>query len=163
MWHKARSQPSQSGLAGPTSLAGQPGIGATAISALPTCQGGSVHGVSYSAPKFILYRVGRERWGSEGRRTSRLVRSHMSNSSMKALPESVWIRWSFPSSSSVDCGSSAGILWIPTENWLSSPSCVVESQLVRIILRHYLEVGDLPIIVSHSFTALMLFVHLHTV
>jgi hypothetical protein len=30
-------------------------------------------------------------------------------------------------------------------------------------LRHYLEVGDLPIIVSHSFAALMLFVHLHTV
>jgi hypothetical protein len=29
--------------------------------------------------------------------------------------------------------------------------------------RHYLRVGDLPIIVSHSFTSLMLFVHLHTV
>jgi hypothetical protein len=29
--------------------------------------------------------------------------------------------------------------------------------------RHYHGVGDLPIIVSHSFTSLMLFVHLHTV
>jgi hypothetical protein len=29
--------------------------------------------------------------------------------------------------------------------------------------RHYLKVGDLPIIVSHSFTSFMLFVHLHTV
>jgi hypothetical protein len=28
---------------------------------------------------------------------------------------------------------------------------------------HYLRVGDLPIIVSHSFASLMLFVHLHTV
>jgi hypothetical protein len=30
-------------------------------------------------------------------------------------------------------------------------------------LRHYLRVGDLPIIVSHSFASLMLFVHLQTV
>jgi hypothetical protein len=30
-------------------------------------------------------------------------------------------------------------------------------------LRHYLGVGDLPIIVSHSFTSLMLFVHFHTI
>jgi hypothetical protein len=29
--------------------------------------------------------------------------------------------------------------------------------------RHYLRVGDLPIIVSHSFASLKLFVHLHTV
>jgi hypothetical protein len=29
--------------------------------------------------------------------------------------------------------------------------------------RDYLRVGDLSIIVNHSFTALMLFVHLHTV
>jgi hypothetical protein len=28
--------------------------------------------------------------------------------------------------------------------------------------RHYLRVGDLPIIVSHSFASLILFVHLHT-
>jgi hypothetical protein len=55
---------------------------------------------------------------------------------METLPESVRIRWSFLSSSSIECG---------------------------IILRHYLGVGDLPIIVSHSFAALMLFVHLHTV
>jgi hypothetical protein len=29
--------------------------------------------------------------------------------------------------------------------------------------RHYLRVDDLPIIVSHSFASLILFVHLHTV
>jgi hypothetical protein len=29
--------------------------------------------------------------------------------------------------------------------------------------RHYIGVGDLPIIVSHLFASLMLFVHLHTV
>jgi hypothetical protein len=29
--------------------------------------------------------------------------------------------------------------------------------------QHYLRVGDLPIMVSHSFASLMLFVHLHTV
>jgi hypothetical protein len=29
--------------------------------------------------------------------------------------------------------------------------------------RRYLRVGDLPIIASHSFTSLMLFVHLHTI
>jgi hypothetical protein len=40
---------------------------------------------------------------------------------------------------------------------------VLESRLVRIILRYYLGMGDLPIIVSHSFASLMLFVHLHIV
>jgi hypothetical protein len=34
------------GPAGPTSLAGRPGVGAFSNSALPTCQGRSVHGVS---------------------------------------------------------------------------------------------------------------------
>jgi hypothetical protein len=87
---------------------------------------------SYSAPKFNLCRVERERWGSEGWRTSRLVGSPRSSSSAKALPESVQIRWSFSSSSSVECGSSTGILWIPTESWLSSPSGVSGSQLVGI-------------------------------
>jgi hypothetical protein len=46
---------------------------------------------------------------------------------------------------------------------ISSPSGVLESRLVRIILQHYLRMGDLPIIVSHSFASLMLFVHLHTI
>jgi hypothetical protein len=46
MWQKARAQPSQSGLAGHTSWAGRPSVGAISISALPMCQGGSVHGVS---------------------------------------------------------------------------------------------------------------------
>jgi hypothetical protein len=38
---------------------------------------------------------------------------------MKALPESVRVRWNFLSSSSVECGSSAGILRITIENQLS--------------------------------------------
>jgi hypothetical protein len=82
---------------------------------------------------------------------------------VKALPESIRVRQSFMNSSSVECRSSARILRIPTENRLSSPSGVLESRLVGIILQHYLRVGDLPIIVSHSFTALILFVHLHTI
>jgi hypothetical protein len=82
---------------------------------------------------------------------------------MEALPESVQVRWSFLSTSSVECGSSARILRILIENRLLSPSGVLESWLAGIILRHYLGVGDLPIIVSHSFTALMLFLHLHIV
>jgi hypothetical protein len=73
------------------------------------------------------------------------------------------VRQSFLSSSSVECGSSTRILEILTKSRLSSPSGVLESRLVGIILRHYLRVGDLPIIVSHSFTALMLFVHLHII
>jgi hypothetical protein len=79
---------------------------------------------------------------------------------MEALPESVRVQWSFLSSSSVECGSSGRIL---LENRLLSPSGVLEPRLVGIILRHYLRVGDLPIIISHSFTALMLFVRLHTI
>jgi hypothetical protein len=43
-------------------------------------------------------------------------------------------------------GSSTGILQIMTENRLSSPSDVLESWLVRIILQDYLRMGDLPII-----------------
>jgi hypothetical protein len=101
--------------------------------------------------------------GFEGWRTSRLVASPPSSSSEEGLPESIWVRRSFSSSSSVECGSSAKVLRILIENRLSSPSGVLESRLVRIILRHYLRVGDLAIIVSHSFAALMLFVHLHTI
>jgi hypothetical protein len=93
---------------------------------------------------------------------SRLVGSPWSSSSAEALAESIRVQWSFLSSSSVEYGSSIGILLILTKNQLSSPSEVLESWLVRIILRHYIGVGDLSIIVSHSFTALMLFVHLYT-
>jgi hypothetical protein len=50
------------------------------------------------------------------------------------LPESVWDRWSFLSSSVVECGSFAEILRIPIENRLSRTFGVLESQLVRIIL-----------------------------
>jgi hypothetical protein len=82
---------------------------------------------------------------------------------MEALLESIQVRRSFLSSSAVECRSSAEFLQIPIENRLSSPSSVLESWLVEIILQHYLKVGDLSIIVSHSFVALMLFVHLHTV
>jgi hypothetical protein len=51
---------------------------------------------------------------------------------MEALSESVRARWSFLSSSSVKCGSFAGILQVPTESCLSSPSCVLGFWLVRI-------------------------------
>jgi hypothetical protein len=95
--------------------------------------------------------------------TTRLVGSPRSSSSVEALPESIRVGRSFLSSSSVECGSSTRILRIPTENQLMSPSGVLQSRLVRIILRHYLEVGDLSIIVRYSFTALMLFVYLHTI
>jgi hypothetical protein len=43
---------------------------------------------------------------------------------MEALPESIQVRRSFPISSLVECGSSVGILWIPTKSRLSSPSSV---------------------------------------
>jgi hypothetical protein len=86
---------------------------------------------SYSATKFILCRVEREA-RFEGRRTSRLVGSPESSSSVEALPESIRIRWSFPSSSLIECGSSARILWILTESRLSSPSCVSGSWLIGI-------------------------------
>jgi hypothetical protein len=68
--------------------------------------------------------------GSEGRRTFRLVGTPRSSSSMEALPESIQVQQSFPSSSSVKCGSSTGILWILTESQLSSPSGVSELWLV---------------------------------
>jgi hypothetical protein len=48
------------------------------------------------------------------------------------MPESIRVRWSFLSSSSVECGSSAGILWVSTERWLSSPSGVSGFWLVGI-------------------------------
>jgi hypothetical protein len=79
------------------------------------------------------------------------------------MPKSIRVRQSFLISSLVECGSSAGILRILTQNRLSSCSGVLESWHVKIILQHYLRVGDLPIIVSHPFAALMLFVHLHTI
>jgi hypothetical protein len=78
---------------------------------------------------FVEYR---ERWGSKGQKTSRLIGSPRSSSSVEALPESVQDRRSFLSSSSVECGSSAGILWIPTESWHSSPSSVTGFRLVVI-------------------------------
>jgi hypothetical protein len=118
---------------------------------------------SYSAPKFILCRVERERRCSKGWTTSQLVDSPLSSSSVEALAECIRVRQSFLRSSSVECGSSAGILRILIENWFSSPSGVLESCLVGIIPWHYLRVDDLLIIVSHSCAALMLFVHLHTV
>jgi hypothetical protein len=46
--------------------------------------------------------------------------------------ESIRVGWSFPSSSSVECGSSAGILWILTESRLSSTSGVSGFWLVGI-------------------------------
>jgi hypothetical protein len=51
---------------------------------------------------------------------------------MEALLESIRVRRSFPNSSSVECGSSARILWIPTKSQLSSPSGVSGFRLVGI-------------------------------
>jgi hypothetical protein len=51
---------------------------------------------------------------------------------MEALPESIWVWQSFFSSRSVECGSSARILWILIESRLSSPSVVSGCRLVRI-------------------------------
>jgi hypothetical protein len=87
-----------------------------------------------SAPKFILCRVERERerWGFEGRRTSRLVGSPRSSLSVEALSGSIRVWRSFLSSSSVEYWSSAGILRILTERRLSSPSGVSGFWLVGI-------------------------------
>jgi hypothetical protein len=51
---------------------------------------------------------------------------------VEALPKSIQDRRSFLSSNLVECGSSAKILRILTESQLSSPSCVLGFQLVRI-------------------------------
>jgi hypothetical protein len=51
---------------------------------------------------------------------------------MEALLESIWGRRSFLSSSLVECGSSARILWIPTKSRLSSHSGVSGSWLIGI-------------------------------
>jgi hypothetical protein len=59
--------------------------------------------------------------------TSWLVESPPSSSSVEALPKSIRDRWSFPSSSSIECGSSVRILRILIENRLLSPSGVLES------------------------------------
>jgi hypothetical protein len=48
------------------------------------------------------------------------------------MPESIRVRRSFPSYSLVECGSSARILWILTENRLSSPFRVSGFKLVGI-------------------------------
>jgi hypothetical protein len=64
--------------------------------------------------------------------TSWLIGRPWSSSSMEALLKSIRIRWSFLSSSLIECGSSTGILWIPTESRLLSPSGVSGSWLVRI-------------------------------
>jgi hypothetical protein len=64
----------------------------------------------HGASKFNLCRVERERRSSKGRRTSWLIKSPRSRSSMEALSESIRVRWSFLSSSSVECGSSTRIL-----------------------------------------------------
>jgi hypothetical protein len=70
--------------------------------------------------------------GSNGRRTSRLLESPWSSSRAEALPKSIWVRPSFLISNSVECRSSARILWIPAESQLSSPSSVSGFRLVRI-------------------------------
>jgi hypothetical protein len=96
----------------------------------------SVKKVRFRPPKGLpisIFVELRERRGSEGRRTSRLVGSPQSNSNVEALPESIQVRWSFLSSSSVEYRSSVSILQILTESWLSSPSGVSGSRLIRIL------------------------------
>jgi hypothetical protein len=83
-------------------------------------------------PSSFLWSRERERWGSEAWRTSRLVESPRSSSSAKALPKSVRVWRSFLSSSSVECRSSDGILQIPIESRLLSPSGVWGFRLVGI-------------------------------
>jgi hypothetical protein len=59
----------------------------------------------------------------------------VSNAQMRCKEET-WmpdqVARSFLSSSSVECGSSVGILWILTERWLLSPSGVLGSRLIGI-------------------------------
>jgi hypothetical protein len=64
--------------------------------------------------------------------TSQLVGSPRSCLSVEALPESIRVRQSFPSSRLVECGSSVGMLQILTESRLSSFSGVSGFWLVRI-------------------------------
>jgi hypothetical protein len=64
--------------------------------------------------------------------TFQLIGSPQSSSSAAVLLESIWVRRSFLSSSSVKCRSSIGILWILTESRFSSPSGVSGFWLVGI-------------------------------
>jgi hypothetical protein len=57
MWHKARTNRAKVGPTGPTSLADRLGVGAFSNSALPMCQGRSVHAVSNAQ-----IRCGHEIW-----------------------------------------------------------------------------------------------------
>jgi hypothetical protein len=63
------------------------------------------------------------------------------------------------SSSSPECGSSMN----SDRELILESLRVVESWLAGGALQHYLGLGDLPIIVSHSFTSLMLLAYLHIV
>jgi hypothetical protein len=104
----------------------------------------------YSAPKFILVEH-RERRGLEGRTTSQLVGSPRSSSSAEVFQALV--------QSSVEAPPEFCEFW---QRGDSRVPLVHQDSGLSGYPRHYLRVGELPIIVSHSFTSLMLFVHLHT-
>jgi hypothetical protein len=94
--------------------------------------------------------------------TSRLFGSPRCSPSVEALSEFIWVRRSFLSSSSVESGTLSEFYEFRQRADSRVPLVYRDSGLTGY-LRHYLGVGDLPIIVSHSFASLMLFVHLHTV
>jgi hypothetical protein len=81
---------------------------------------------------------------------------------MEALPESIRVQWSFPSSSRsrVEALPKFCELWQRADSWV--PLVYWDSGL-SVYPRHYLVVDDLSIIVSYPITSLMLFVHLHIV
>jgi hypothetical protein len=84
-----------------------PGGGAISNSTLPMCQGRSVHGISDAQSQ---WRLSWEADRPKSPKESRLIRSPRSSSSIETLSKPVRVRQSFPSSSPVKCGISAGIL-----------------------------------------------------
>jgi hypothetical protein len=80
---------------------------------------------------------------------------------VEALLESVRVRCSFLSLVRSSAGALPEFYEFRRRDDSRVPLVYQDSGLSRYP-RHYIGVGDLPIIVSHSFTSLMLFVHLHT-
>jgi hypothetical protein len=81
---------------------------------------------------------------------------------MEALPESVWVRRSFLSSSRSSAGALPEFCEFRQRANSRVPLVYWDSGLLGYP-RHYHGVDDLSIIVSYPITSLMLFVHLHIV
>jgi hypothetical protein len=90
------------------------------------------------------------------------VGSPAHSSSVEALTESIWVRWSFLSSSRSSVGALPEFYEFRQRADSRVPLVNLDSGLSGYP-RHYLGVDDLPIIVSYLITSLMLFVHLHIV